>query len=452
MSKLDVKFNLKRTTTNKDSEVLFRVNCGKSETFNYPLKSKVLDKVLRIPPCLWDAKKQCPVPISKIPPKYIQYKATVDELASIINRIKSEHPDILSKARINGIQINKAYLRKSYDEIFGFAKNTKLLVSDFLTSFINDITKGIILTEKKTKYAEGSIKPYRTLKNNLIMFDCINGLKTNFDDINQDWYDLFINFLYNEAEWIELDLEKEEYTPKSVGKYIKCLKHILKIAYNKGVSRNTEFQKDYFAAPDMDSFAVVLNLDEIAQLAKLEIEGEELECRDIFLVGCYSGLRQSDFNRIKPQDFSVEKNSKGENVTVLSITTKKTATSVKIPVVTSFLELVIRYNYNLPSVSSNKLNKTIKTIAKEAGITQEITYITHKGGELKEITVPKWKLIASHTCRRSAITNLYFHYKVESERIMRISGHKDMKTFRKYIRFGDTENALAVAEIMSNKK
>lgn len=284
------------------------------------------------------------------------------------------------------------------------------------------------------------------------MFDCINGSRTNFNDIDQEWYDKFISFLYNEAEWVELDLEKEEYTPKSVGKYIKCLKHILKVAYNKNISKNLEFQKDYFVAPDMESYAAVLNFDEINQIALLKLDGEELECRDIFLVGCYSGLRQSDFNRIKTQDFSLEKNRKGEDVTVLSITTKKTATAVKIPVVTNFLELVKKYNYNLPSVSSNKLNKTIKTIAKEAGINKEITYNTYKGGELKEITVPKWKLIASHTCRRSAITNLYFHYGIEAERIMRISGHKDMKTFRNYIRFGDTENALAVAEKMSNKK
>lgn len=452
MSKLDTKFNLKRTSTDKTSEVLFRINCGKGETFSYPLKSKALNKVLRIPPCLWDKNKQYPIPISKIPSKYIEYKAAVEELTSIINRIKSEHPDILSKARINGIKIGKPYLKKSYDEIFGFTKNTKLMVSDFLTSFINDITNGVILTEKKTKYADGSIKPYRTLKNNLIMFDCINGSRTNFNDIDQEWYDKFISFLYNEAEWVELDLEKEEYTPKSVGKYIKCLKHILKVAYNKNISKNLEFQKDYFVAPDMESYAAVLNFDEINQIALLKLDGEELECRDIFLVGCYSGLRQSDFNRIKTQDFSLEKNRKGEDVTVLSITTKKTATAVKIPVVTNFLELVKKYNYNLPSVSSNKLNKTIKTIAKEAGINKEITYNTYKGGELKEITVPKWKLIASHTCRRSAITNLYFHYGIEAERIMRISGHKDMKTFRNYIRFGDTENALAVAEKMSNKK
>ena len=452
MSKYDPKFNLKRPFTDKDSEVLFRVNCGKGKTFNYPLKSKALDKVLRIPPDLWDLDKQRPIPIGKIKSKYIHYKANVIELSSMIDRIKSVHSDIISKARISDSKIDNIYLKKSYDEVFGFSKSTKTLLSDYLEIFVNDITNGIILTEKKTKYAEGSIKPYRTLKNNILMFDCINGLRTNFDIINQDWYDLFVNFLYDDAECIELKLEKQDYTPKSVGKYIKCLKHILKVAYNKGISKNTEYLKEYFIAPDKESFAVVLSIDEIELLAKLELEGEELECRDTFLVGCYSGLRQSDFNRIKASDFSLEKSQKGEEYTVLSITTQKTTTAVKIPVVTNFLELVTKYNYNLPSVSSFKLNKKIKDIAEKAGIIKEVTYISFKGGEAKEITTPKYKMIASHTCRRSAITNLYFHYKIEAERIMRISGHKDMKTFRNYIRFGDTENALAVAEKMSNKK
>jgi len=284
------------------------------------------------------------------------------------------------------------------------------------------------------------------------MFDCINGFQTSFDDIDEEWYNKFIKFLFDDAECIELKLEKDEYTPKSVGKYIRCLKHIMKMAYTKKVSNNIDYQQNYFTAPNKESYAVVLNVEEIKKLAILNLEGEELECRDIFLVGCYSGLRQSDFNRIKPNNFSIKKNSIGKDITILTITTKKTETTVTIPVIDSFLELVKKYNYNLPSVPSNKLNKKIKIIAQKAGICQDITYNTYKGGELKEITVPKWKLIASHTGRRSAITNLYFHYKVEEERIMRISGHKDIKSFRNYIKFGNTENALAVAEKMSNKK
>jgi uncharacterized membrane protein len=46
---------------------------------------------------------------------------------------------------------------------------------------------------------------------------------------------------------------------------------------------------------------------------------------------------------------------------------------------------------------------------------------------------------------------MYFYYKIEAERIMRISGHKDYKTFQKYVRFGDVANALAVAEQLTNK-
>ena len=69
MSKLDCKFHLKRPNTATDSEVWFRVNCGKGETFTYPLKSIVLNKVLRIPPNLWDFKKGEPIPLTKIPNK-----------------------------------------------------------------------------------------------------------------------------------------------------------------------------------------------------------------------------------------------------------------------------------------------------------------------------------------------------------------------------------------------
>jgi integrase len=447
MSRLDAKFQLKNPTAPKDTEVWFRVHCGNNEIFTYPLKSKALNKVLRIPTALWDSKKQEPYPVGKVPTKLVQYKASIGELSSMINTIKSAHPNILHTAIVSNIKVDKAYLKKSYDTIFGFAKVQKtILVSDYLDSFVKDIKSGVILTEKKTKYSDGSIKPYRTLINNLKMFDSLNSIETTFDTISSDWYDKFINFLYDDAECVDIKLSKDEYTPKSVGKYIKCLKHVMNYAYEKGLSTNAEFQKKYFKAPDKESFAVVLNVPEIKLLASLKLEGIDLECRDIFLVGCYSGLRQSDFSKIKPSHFSVEVDDKGTPVTVLSMITQKTTTAVSIPVVDDFLEIVKKYNYNLPSVSSILLNKRIKIIAEKAGITQEVSYTSFKGGEQKQVVVPKWKLIASHTCRRSAITNFYFYYKITAESIMRISGHKDYKTFKNYIRFGDKDNALEVAK------
>lgn len=67
------------------------------------------------------------------------------------------------------------------------------------------------------------------------------------------------------------------------------------------------------------------------------------------------------------------------------------------------------------------------------------------------VTGPKYELIASHTCRRSYITNLYFHYGVDYERIMKISGHRTVEQLKKYIRFGDTKNAVEVAKVISEK-
>jgi integrase len=452
MAKLDAKFNLKSPTAIKDSEVWLRVNCGHGETFIYPLKSKALDKVIRIPPALWDSKKQEPVLLGKVATKFISYKAAMGELSFVINSIKSAHPNILHTAIVSQIKVDKAYLKKSYDTIFGISKVQKvILVSDYLDSFVKDVENGVILTEKKRKYADGSIKPYRTLIKNIKMFDYLNSIDTSFNSIDLDWYDKFVNFLYDDAECIELNLSKDEYTPNSVGKYLKCLKHLMKYAFNKGQSLNNEFQKDYFKAPSSDGFAVVLSVPEIELLANLKLKDVEMECRDIFLVGCYSGLRQSDFSKIKPSYFSEEDDGHGSKVTVLSITTQKTTTDVKVPVVDNFLTIVKKYNYNLPAISSKVLNERIKTIAEQAGITDEVTFNSFKGGEQKEVVLPKWKLIASHTCRRSAITNMYFYYEIEPERIMRISGHKDYDTFRKYVRFGDMTNALEVARQLINR-
>lgn len=411
MSKLDPKFNLKRPTTDKDSEVLFRVNYGDGKTFTYPLKSKALDKVLRIPPTLWDSKKQQPIPITKVPQKYVSYKAALAELASMINKIKAHHSDVMNTARLQERKIDKAYLKESYDIYFGLKKKSKLLVSDYTITIIKYLEDGTILTKKSTRYKDDSIKPYRTFKRNLLMFDYLNEIETRFEDIDQDWYSKFVNFLYDEAECPELEMEKEDYTPSSVGKNIKCLTHVMSEAVNRNVCKNMEFKKKYFKAPNQDSFHIALDIDEIKALYSLKLDGEEKTCRDIFLIGCYSGLRQSDFSKIKSSNFTIEKGQgkNGEDIVILSITTKKTTDPVSIPVVTDFLQLVKSYEFRLPSISSIKLNKAIKIIAEKAGIVEDISFISYKGGIAKEVTTQKCKLIASHTGRRSALTNLYLH-------------------------------------------
>ncbi len=68
-----------------------------------------------------------------------------------------------------------------------------------------------------------------------------------------------------------------------------------------------------------------------------------------------------------------------------------------------------------------------------------------RGGKRVVITVEKWKLVSSHTARRSFATNLY-KSNFPAISIMKITGHKTEKAFLKYIKVTPEEHAKLLAE------
>jgi integrase len=79
----------------------------------------------------------------------------------------------------------------------------------------------------------------------------------------------------------------------------------------------------------------------------------------LFLIGCYTGLRYSDYSNIKPENIDIKNN-------LLKIKTKRQDTTVAIPLHTVVNSILKKYNYVLPkSISNQKTNDYLK----ELGIT-----------------------------------------------------------------------------------
>ncbi|MFS4416523.1 tyrosine-type recombinase/integrase [Maribacter sp. 2307ULW6-5] len=57
----------------------------------------------------------------------------------------------------------------------------------------------------------------------------------------------------------------------------------------------------------------------------------------------------------------------------------------------------------------------------------------------------KYKLISSHTCRRLFCTNAYLNG-IDVQLIMKISGHKSEKAFRRYLKISNHEAAQKLKE------
>ncbi len=92
-----------------------------------------------------------------------------------------------------------------------------------------------------------------------------------------------------------------------------------------------------------------------------------------------------------------------------------------------------------------KMNNSLKLLGKLAGIDNLIEVSRTKGGRLQRDFKPKYELITTHTARRSACTNMYLA-NIPTRVIMSFSGHKTEKSFLKYIKVRQFEDAVRMKE------
>ena len=86
------------------------------------------------------------------------------------------------------------------------------------------------------------------------------------------------------------------------------------------------------------------------------------------------------------------------------------------------------------------MNGYLKEVISLAGIKELIETSITKGGKIERTVLPKYKLISTHTARRSFATNLYLA-EIPTISIMKITGHQTEQSFLKYIRVTQKENA-----------
>lgn len=188
---------------------------------------------------------------------------------------------------------------------------------------------------------------------------------------------------------------------------------------------NTDYEE--FRAPKEQTEAIALTTDEIEKLWAWEPgDGEDslhVKCRDLFLIGYYTGARVSDYSRLTAD------NIKDGRVEFFQ---QKTNAKVTLPASPRLVELLERNGGKAPEVNSVVFNRYIKTVAKKAGIDGVVQL---PKGQRKKDGSPtrRWELVTSHTARRSLATNLYLSG-MPAKDIMTITGHKSLSSFQTYIR------------------
>lgn len=119
--------------------------------------------------------------------------------------------------------------------------------------------------------------------------------------------------------------------------------------------------------------AIYLNETELAAIYNLNLSNDkELEeIRDIFIVGCFTGLRYSDLSTFSPEHIDHINGN-------INIKQRKVHKAVVIPMIDYVPDILKKYNYDLPKVPSYKFNERLKELGKKAKLKQKIEIVRKK--------------------------------------------------------------------------
>lgn len=329
-----------------------------------------------------------------------------------------------------GLSLTKEQVRQEIRRIISpakFGKNTMLLqiYREYLESYNS---KNVELDTKVTKRSM-----YRQLENYLK-----NQKPTKSDDYDvpiaefntRKFFEQFTKYLRG----VEVKTKKNEIKKLSVNYIAKIITDLRSFGrwaadperkYIDELIGNVEIETE-------EAIKVALSYQEIDMIYNHVSDDLALnEVRDTFVFQCLTGLRYSDLKQLVDRANKTARFDLTSNI--IRLTTKKTDTDIVIPIQPRLQALLERREYNLNFIVKDLFtyNKSLKKLCKEVGLNEDADYMDHseRGRRIKE----KWELVYSHTARRSYITNL-MRAGMHDEFIRRTTGHKNLDSFRKYVK------------------
>ncbi len=319
----------------------------------------------------------------------------------------------------------KTYLDELNNRVRATAADNKSFETlyDFGTYFLKNSNTTIDGKMKKPLTNDNYEQTLEQLKN----YQTDKRKKITFDKVTLDFYQDFIEYLTKD----------KGFKVNTIGKHVKRLKMFLNEATERGINKNFEYKSRRFKVPTETVESIYLNEEELLKIYNHDFSNDKKfeQQRDLFIIGCYTGLRFSDFSQLKIENISNDQ---------ISVKTQKTGETVVVPIHWTVKEILEKYSDTtnaLPRpISNQKMNKYLKDIGKEAALEGKIVKTTTTKGLTVRKPVFKYDLITTHTARRSFATNLFLSG-FPAISIMKLTGHKTEKSFMKYIKISQEENA-----------
>ena len=262
-------------------------------------------------------------------------------------------------------------------------------------SFIDFIVRR---TDERKDRAEGTIKHYRTLVKVLEDFGRIN----YFHDLTRSNITMFDDYLRSKG-----------IKDTTVYGYHKNMKAYINEAIRFGIISENPYVGLKINRGKSDK-RKYLTYEEMRRMERCRITDPSVNrVRDLFLFQCYTGLAYSDLYKF---DFAIDVERRG-NKFIIADRRVKTNEDYFIVLLSPAMEILRKYDFDLPVISNQKYNDYLKVAASFAKIDKNLT--TH---------------CARHTFAVFALNN-----GVPMEVVSKMLGHTNIKTTQIYAKVLNTE-------------
>ncbi len=374
-------------------------------------------------------------------PEYPEFNNRLDVIESTIN-------SVFLKFELSNITPNNKLIKIELDKIL----KPEIIISKDENP--NDLFPFIDHLIKTSPNKHSTIKSFMVVRKNLQDYQKAKKTVLNFNSIDIDFYNFFIDYLTKPTKGKNKagqTITKAGLSKNTIGTRIKILKTFINEANDRGINVLPDYKKKSFKVLKEETNSIYLTESELMQMYYIETSPESLEIlrkefftdklpdylakvRDLFLIGCYTGLRFSDLSKLNKDNITKDN--------TINVKTIKTNQSVVVPIHPITKQIFEKYNYQLPrEISNQKFNEYLKDVAKIARINEPITTESTKGGFKVSETTEKYNLVTSHTARRSFATNAFLS-DMPSISIMKITGHKTESAFMRYIKMSAKDNAI----------
>ena len=390
----------------------------------------------------WDNKIQRCIVSTEYPDRINRASRKVNKFLDSLNAAIDEHfekypPHFdLQNWAFNKADNFKTIIQRIIDErLSGERKEEekkKITPLQFFQSYVDNMHKRVDPRTRKF-ISDRTVVHHKTVLKRFQSFFADKNIKDDFSVFDRQFQEIFINWAYT----------SKNYRSNTIPASFSVLKVWLNEAAHQGLIKDDTYKSYQSKSVEVDN--IYLTEDEISRLYALDIpmlkskgvidaKSTIEETRDLFVIGCWTGLRQSDLNHLEKALFDVE----AETITVV---TEKTTEKVTIPMHRYIKELYTKYEGKFPKMCyKSRFNEHLKELGRFAEIDDEVIFKENRGGKVTSSKYKKYQLIKSHTARRSFATNLYLKG-APTISIMKLTGHTTEANFMKYIKVTREENA-----------